>query len=88
VRDAALGEQLAVGDVVTTVNGRRIEREGEFYEVFMGMAFARELTVATVRAGQARAISLPIDDDPNAPPIPLSPASSAAAAPTKAKKQR
>lgn len=64
-------DHLTVGDVITAVNDRRIEREGEFYEVFQSLAFAKELRVQTVRAGTARALVLPIDDDPNAPPVPL-----------------
>lgn len=78
IRDPNLqSEHLAVGDVITAVNGRRIEREGEFYEAFMAMAFARELKVTSTRGGAPRGFVLPIDDDPNAPPIPL-----ASAAPT------
>lgn len=81
IRDPNLqGEHLAVGDVITAVNGRRIEREGEFYEAFMAMAFARELKVSSTRGGAPRGFVLPIDDDPNAPPIPL-----ASATPTTAK---
>lgn len=72
IRDPNLqGEHLAVGDVITAVNGRRIEREGEFYEAFMAMAFARELKVSSTRGGTPRGFVMPIDDDPNAPPIPL-----------------
>ena len=81
IRDPSLmSEHLAVGDVITAVNGRRIEREGEFYEAFMAMAFARELKVSSTRGGAPRGFVLPIDDDPNAPPIPL-----ASAAPSTSK---
>jgi S1-C subfamily serine protease len=70
-----VSEHLVVGDIITRVNDRKIEREGEFYDVFMAMAFAPELRVATLRGGEARGFTLPINDDPNAPPVPLAAAS-------------
>lgn len=76
-----LSEHLLVGDIITRVNDRKIEREGEFYDVFMAMAFAPELRVATLRSGQPHDFVLPINDDPNAPPIPLAAASSTSARP-------
>jgi S1-C subfamily serine protease len=89
IRDPELvSEHLVVGDIITRVNDRKIEREGEFYDVFMAMAFAPELRVATLRGGQARGFTLPINDDPSAPPVPLAAASATTGAQTTSGRRR
>jgi type II secretory pathway component PulC len=56
------GVDLAPGDVVTSVNDRRIERETEAFDAFESLRTATALNVAYVRDGAARRISFRIAD--------------------------
>jgi S1-C subfamily serine protease len=56
------GVDLAPGDVVTSVNDQRIERETEAFDTFQSLKTAQTLKVAYVRAGSARNISYRIAD--------------------------
>jgi S1-C subfamily serine protease len=58
------GVDLAPGDVVTSVNGRPIERPEQALVAFQSLAIASELRVAYERDGARREIVYPIDDEP------------------------
>ena len=71
MRDAEWAEgELKVGDVVTRVNGKRIEDPFQFFDVFQSLAFAPELRLSVEHAGTPRELRYPINDDPSAAPIP------------------
>jgi type II secretory pathway component PulC len=58
------GVDLAPGDVVTSVNGRPIERPEQALTAFQSLAVATELRVAYERDGARRELVYPIDDEP------------------------
>jgi type II secretory pathway component PulC len=58
------GVDLAPGDVVTAVNGRKIERPEQALTAFQSLAVAPELRVTYERDGARREIVYPIDDEP------------------------
>jgi type II secretory pathway component PulC len=58
------GVDLAPGDVVTSVNGRPIERPEQALVAFQSLAIASELRVAYERDGARREIVYPIDEEP------------------------
>jgi type II secretory pathway component PulC len=58
------GVDLAPGDVVTAVNGRKIERPEQALAVFQSLAVASELRVTYERDGARRELVYPIDDEP------------------------
>ncbi len=58
--DAWRGVDLRVGDVVTAINGKPIERPEQAYEVFTSLKQADRLVVSYLRAGSARELVLPI----------------------------
>jgi S1-C subfamily serine protease len=58
------GVDLAPGDVVTSVNGRKIERPEEALAAFQSLAVASELRVTYERDGARRELVYPIDDEP------------------------
>jgi S1-C subfamily serine protease len=60
------GVDLRVGDVVTAVNGFKIERENQADSAFRSLAVASEIRVSLVREGAATELRLSIVDD--APP--------------------
>jgi S1-C subfamily serine protease len=74
--DAWHGVDLKVGDVVTAINGKPIERPEQAHEAFMGLKQADRLVVSYVRAGSPRELALPIIDQ-------SAPNASSAAAPAK-----
>ncbi len=80
--DAWHGVDLKVGDVVTAINGKTIERPEQAHEAFVGLKQADRLVVSYLRAGSPRELALPIIDEaaPNTAPAPL-PASTATPAP-------
>jgi S1-C subfamily serine protease len=51
---------LAVGDVVTSVNGLPIERETEAFDAFESLRGADQISVAYARAGTSRTLSYKI----------------------------
>jgi S1-C subfamily serine protease len=58
------GIDLRVGDVVTTVNGKPIERETQAYDVFQSLKTASEIRVHYLRNGKDRELVLRIVDPP------------------------
>lgn len=56
------GVDLAPGDVVTAVNGQRIERDTEAFAVFQGLRVADGVNVSYRRGGEARALRYRIVD--------------------------
>ena len=56
------GVDLEPGDVVTSVNDRRIERETEAFDAFQSLKTAPALSVVYVRGGSSRSISYRIAD--------------------------
>lgn len=56
------GVDLKPGDVVTAVNGQRIERDTEAFAVFQGLRVADGVNVTYRRAGEARALRYRIID--------------------------
>ena len=54
------GVGLGVGDVVTRVNGRSIEREYEAFDVFLSLKDAPFLEIDYLREGRPMKLSLPI----------------------------
>jgi type II secretory pathway component PulC len=58
------GVDLAPGDIVTAVNGRKIERPEEALAAFQSLAVASELRVTYEREGARRELVYPIDDEP------------------------
>lgn len=71
IHDAELAAgDLKAGDVVTRLNGRRIENPLEFYDAFQSLAFARELRIDAERGGSPLTLRYPISDDPNGSPVP------------------
>jgi type II secretory pathway component PulC len=73
----AAGLDLRVGDVITRVNGRSIERPEQAQAAFVAMAEANELSVDVVRAGAPVHVRLPVLvetspmtlSDASAPPV-------------------
>jgi type II secretory pathway component PulC len=59
-------KDLAPGDVVTSVNGRPIERPEQAFAAFQSLAIAKELRVQYDRGGAHRELVYPIDEDPSA----------------------
>jgi type II secretory pathway component PulC len=59
------GVDLAPGDVIIAVNGRKIERPEQALTAFQSLAVASELRVAYERDGARRELVYPIDDDPS-----------------------
>ena len=53
---------LRVGDVVVSVNGRKIERPEHYFEIFQELRVASELRFEILREGAPRALSYPITD--------------------------
>ncbi len=83
------GVDLKVGDVVTAINGKPIERPEQAHEAFMGLKQAQRLVVSFVRAGTQHELVLPIIDPsaPSAvpgslPEMPAKPAPAASSVPT------
>lgn len=70
LKDEELGAALRPGDVIMRVNGQRIEDPYQFFDVFQSLAFAPELAVRVEREGAPVDVRWPINDDPNAPPMP------------------
>jgi S1-C subfamily serine protease len=62
-RGAKVGE-LAPGDVITSVNGRSVERPEQALEVWQSLALANELRVAYERGGTRREAAYAIVDGP------------------------
>ncbi len=62
VRDPEAWEKfdLGPGDVVTSINGKPIERPEQAHEVFVSLKSADALVVRYLRGGQERALRLPI----------------------------
>jgi type II secretory pathway component PulC len=58
------GVDLAPGDIVTAVNGRKIERPEEALTAFQSLAIASELRVTYERDGARRELVYPIDEEP------------------------
>ena len=58
------GVDLAPGDVVTSVNGRPIERPEQALTAFQSLAVVPELRVTYERDGARRELVYPIDDEP------------------------
>src|SRR5262249_52166374 len=61
---------LKPGDVLRLVNGKPIEDPYQFYDVFQSLAFAPELHLSLERDGAPSELRFPIDEDPNAAPVP------------------
>ncbi|HEX9296494.1 MAG TPA: serine protease [Polyangiaceae bacterium] len=59
------GVDLAPGDIVTSVNGRPIERPEQALTAFQSLAIAKELRIAYERGGARRELVYPIDDPPS-----------------------
>jgi type II secretory pathway component PulC len=53
---------LAPGDVIETVNGMRLERPEELWELWDSLRRAPALTVVYLRRGEAHTLSFPIAD--------------------------
>jgi S1-C subfamily serine protease len=60
------GVDLQPGDVVTSVNGRPIERPEQALSCWQTLAVARELRVSFERGNDRRELFYPIDDEPPA----------------------
>jgi S1-C subfamily serine protease len=58
---------LAPGDVVTSVNGKPIERETQAYDAFQALKSAPELRVSYLRAGKPRELVYRIVERSKAP---------------------
>jgi type II secretory pathway component PulC len=56
------GIDLAPGDVVTDVNGRKVERPEEALSSWQSLAVAKELRIGRERRGERRELVYPIDD--------------------------
>ena len=54
------GVDLAVGDVVTSVNGLPIQRETEAFDAFESLRGADQISVVYARAGTSRTLSYKI----------------------------
>jgi general secretion pathway protein C len=54
------GVDIKPGDVVTSVNGMRIERETEAWDAFESLRGADQITVAYARAGTSRTLAYKI----------------------------
>jgi hypothetical protein len=75
--DAWRGVDLKIGDVVTAINGKPIERPEQAHEVFTSLKHADRLVVSYVRAGSARELALPIVDQSAESPVTVSPRATA-----------
>ncbi len=58
------------GDVVTRVNGKKIEDPFQFFEVFRSLVLAPELRISVVRGRDAQELRFPIDEEPGAAEVP------------------
>lgn len=58
------GVDLKPGDIVTRVNGRTLEREGDLWAAWVAVAGASEIRVSYERDGAARELVIPIDGAP------------------------
>ncbi len=71
IRDAGLaGGDVRPGDVISRLNGRKIETPLDFYDAFQALAFARDLSLDGQRGGAPLALRYPISDDPTLPSLP------------------
>jgi S1-C subfamily serine protease len=57
-------DDVRPGDVVTSVNGRPIERPEQMFACWQSLAVANELRISYDRGQEKRQILYPIDDDP------------------------
>jgi hypothetical protein len=57
-------KKLTVGDVIVRVNGKHIQTDYEFYDVFTSLAFAKELRLRVARQGRFEEVVFPINDGP------------------------
>lgn len=55
------------GDVITRVNGKKIEDPFQFFEVFRSLVLAPELRISLLRGKDAQELRFPIDEEPDAP---------------------
>ncbi|MCC6646323.1 MAG: hypothetical protein IT374_12225 [Polyangiaceae bacterium] len=65
------------GDVVTRVNGKKIEDPFQFFDVFRSLVLAPELRISVVRGKETQELRFPIDEEPGAADAPRPRASAA-----------
>lgn len=58
------------GDVVTRVNGKKIEDPFQFFEVFRSLVLAPELRISVLRGKETQELKFPIDEEPDSPEAP------------------
>lgn len=75
------GVDLAVGDVVTSVNGFPVERDYQADKAFHSLAVASEIRVSLLRGGKKSELRLAIVDDASPMPASSAPTSDAASNP-------
>lgn len=58
------------GDVVTRVNGKKIEDPFQFFDVFRSLVLAPELRISVLRGKETQELRFPIDEEPESPDTP------------------
>jgi S1-C subfamily serine protease len=59
------GVDLVPGDVVTAVNGQKLETPQDFWSAWTTLTVASEIKVAYTREGQARELAVPVHGQPD-----------------------
>lgn len=65
------------GDVITRVNGKKIEDPVQFFDVFRSLVLAPELRISVMRGKETQELRFPIDEEPGSTEVPKPSASAA-----------